>query len=126
MSEKVSKKPIIDRKAHQIDATEQPLGRLATRIATILRGKHKVTYQPHVDAGDFVVVAHPAQVVLTGLKRQQKVYHHYSGYPGGLKTRGIAEQLRLKPSEVLRKAVYNMLPPTRLRAAMMKRLTFKD
>lgn len=115
----------IERKTHTIDASGQVLGRLASRIALILRGKNKATYQPHIDAGDIVIVSNLKDVVFTGQKKNQKVYHRYSGYPGGLKTDKMSDVLKKKPELVLRKAVMQMLPPTRLRPAMMKRLHFK-
>ncbi|MDO8571810.1 MAG: 50S ribosomal protein L13 [bacterium] len=116
-------KKIIERKKHEIDATGQVLGRLATRIATILRGKHKATYQPHIDAGDFVVISNMKNIKITGKKIDQKKYHHYSGYPGGLKTKKLSEFIESNPGEALRRAVYQMLPATKLRKDMMKRLT---
>ncbi len=114
------------RASHMIDATGKPLGRLATHIATLLRGKNKPTYMPHIDAGDFVVVANAKDIKLTGKKADQKVYHHYSGYPGGLKTKKIADVLAKRPDAVISEAVKQMLPRTKLRNNMMKRLTFKD
>ena len=113
----------IERKKHEIDATGQVLGRLATKIALILRGKNKVTYQPHIDAGDFVIISHVKHIKLTGNKITQKKYHHYSGYPGGLKTKKLSELIEQDPGEALRRAVYQMLPATKLRNDMMKRLT---
>ncbi len=112
----------IERKTHHIDATGEVLGRLATRIALLLRGKNKPTYMPHIDAGDVVFVSNIEAIVITGQKKSQKVYHHYSGYPGGLKTKKIAEVMTKKPGDILRRAVLQMLPPTRLRPSMMKRL----
>jgi large subunit ribosomal protein L13 len=113
------------RKTHEIDATDESLGRLASRIAILLRGKNKATFQPHLDEGDCVVILNITAVKLTGQKRNQKVYHHYSGYPGGLKTKKMSDIFDKNPAEVLQRAVCQMLPPTRLRSAMMKRLTFK-
>lgn len=118
-------KKIVARNTHDIDATGQAVGRLATRVATLLRGKHKTTYQPHLDEGDRVVISNIGKIHLSGQKVQQKVYHSYSGYPGGLKTKKLADVLAKDPSEVFRRAVLQMLPPTRLRAGMMKRLSFK-
>lgn len=112
----------IDRKTHEIDAQGQVLGRLATRVATLLRGKHKSTFEPHLDHGDNVVVKNITHILLTGRKVDQKKYHHYSGYPGGLKTRNYAALIERKPQEAFRKAVYNMLDSNRLRRHMMKRL----
>ncbi len=115
----------IDRKTHQIDATDQAIGRLSTQIATLLRGKHKPNYAPQVDSGDFVVVTHIDKVKFTGKKIEQKEYYRYSGYPGGLKTTKLKKIFNENPQEVLKKAVYNMLPKNKLRQHMIKRLTFK-
>lgn len=115
----------IERKTHQIDASEQSIGRLATQIASLLRGKHKANYSPQVDNGDFVIVTNIDKVKFTGKKLEKKEYYHYSGYPGGLKTTKLKELFKNNPQEVLRKAVYNMLPKNRLRQHMIKRLTFK-
>lgn len=119
------KKVTIQRATHEIDATDKSLGRLATHIATLLRGKNKPTFMPHIDAGDRVVVSNIASVKLTGQKASQKVYHHYSGYPGGLKTQKMAEVLKKDSGDVLRRAVYQMLPDVRFRKEMIKRLTIK-
>ena len=99
---------------HLIDAEGKTLGRLATQIAGLLRGKGKPQYTPHVDTGDFVVVINAEKVHVTGNKREQKLYHRHSGYPGGLRTRTLEEQLARRPEEVLRKAVKGMLPRNRL------------
>jgi len=99
---------------HLIDAEGRTLGRLATQIAGLLRGKGKPQYTPHVDTGDFVVVINAEKVHVTGKKREQKLYHRHSGYPGGLRTRTLEEQLERRPEEVLRKAVKGMLPRNRL------------
>lgn len=114
---------IIKRTTHEIDATGKVLGRLATRVATLLRGKHKATFQPHIDAGDIVIVRNAGAIRMTGRKREQKVYHRYSGYPGGLKTEKLSQVLQKNSSEVFRRAVEQMLPDIRLRKSMMKRLT---
>lgn len=116
-------KATIQRATHEIDAAEQTLGRLATRIATLLRGKHKPTFQPHIDAGDKVVVHHARTLKLSGQKLAQKVYYRYSGYPGGLKTKKASVLMQDNPAEILHRAVYQMLPDNRLRKAMIKRLT---
>ena len=110
------------RKQHVIDAEGRPMGRLATEVATLLRGKNKPTYQPHIDAGDSVTILNFAKVKFTGQKLSQKVYHHHSGYPGGLKTNKLSAMMKNKPAEVLRLAVKNMLPATRLRTGMLGRL----
>ncbi len=105
-----------------VDAEGQTLGRLATRIADTLRGKHKPEYTPHCDTGDFVVVVNAAKVAVTGQKREQKLYHRHSGYPGGLRTRTLGEMLERRPEEVLRKAVKGMLPRNRLARQQLRKL----
>jgi large subunit ribosomal protein L13 len=105
-----------------VDADGQNLGRLATRIADTLRGKRKPEYTPHVDTGDFVVVVNAEKVAVTGKKLQQKRYYRHSGYPGGLRSRTLAEQLQRRPTEVLRKAVKGMLPRNRLSRAQLLKL----
>lgn len=107
---------------HEIDAEGKVLGRLATQIATLLRGKHKATFQPHIDAGDVVVVRHVAGIKFTGQKIDQKVYHRHTGYPGGLRTKKLSTLFGENPAEVLRRAVYQMLPDNKLRKEMIKRL----
>src|SRR5829696_7157884 len=97
-----------------VDATGQTLGRLATRIADMLRGKGKPQYTPHVDTGDFVVVVNAEKIAVTGKKLDDKMYYRHSGYPGGLRTRPLREELERRPTEVLRKAVKGMLPRNRL------------
>ena len=114
------------RTKHTIDVSGQSLGRVATRIATILRGKHKPEFEPHIDCGDAVHVTGITNIKLTGRKLDQKVYHHYSGYPGGLKTEKISAVMQKKPTAILWRAVYQMLPPTRLRKGMMKRLIIEE
>lgn len=116
--------PIV-RKLHKIDATDLTMGRLASRIATLLRGKHKVTFEPHKDEGDIVEVTNVSKMKFSGKKMEQKEYHHYSGYPGGLKTKKLGELFSKRPDEVLRRAVHEMLPDNRLRKAMIKRLIIK-
>ena len=104
----------ITREWYIVDADGQTLGRLATRIAERLRGKGKPQFTPHVDTGDFVVVINAEKVAVTGNKLDDKLYYRHSGYPGGLKTRSLREQLERRPNEVLRKAVWGMLPHTKL------------
>ncbi len=116
----------VQRETHQIDAAGKPLGRLASQIATLLRGKHKPSFQPHIDGGDFVEIVNADQVKVTGGKATQKMYHRHSGHPGGLKSETYAERVaRRGHEEVIQDAVYNMLPTNKLRAHMMKRLVFK-
>lgn len=105
-----------------VDAQGAILGRLAAQVASILRGKHKPTYTPHADAGDFVVIVNADKVHLTGRKMDQKMYYWYSGYPGGIKGRTAREMLDRKPEEVLRRAVKGMLPKTNLGRKMMTKL----
>ena len=105
-----------------VDAKGQTLGRLATQIADVLRGKRKPTYTPHCDVGDFVVVINAEQVSVTGNKRAEKLYHRHSGYPGGLKSRTLEEMLDRRPEEVLRKAVKGMLPRNRLARKQITKL----
>jgi large subunit ribosomal protein L13 len=105
-----------------VDAEGQTLGRLATQIADALRGKRKPTYTPHVDVGDFVVVVNAEQIAVTGDKLHAKMYYRHSGYPGGLRSRPLREELKRRPTEVLRKAVKGMLPRTRLGRAQLLKL----
>jgi large subunit ribosomal protein L13 len=112
----------ITRRWYVVDAEGQTLGRLATRIADTLRGKDKPEYTPHVDTGDFVVVVNAEKIHVTGNKLDQKMYHRHSGYPGGLRSRTLREQLERRPTEVLRKAVKGMLPRNKLAAAQIGKL----
>ena len=112
----------VERRWHLVDAEGQNLGRLATRIADTLRGKDKPQYTPHVDTGDFVVVVNAEKIAVTGKKLDQKLYHRHSGYPGGLKTRTLREQLDRRPTEVIRKAVKGMLPRNRLARQQINKL----
>ena len=100
----------LDRRWLLVDAKDQILGRLATRIALILRGKHKVTYTPFLDTGDFVVVINAEQVAVTGQKRSQKLYKRYSGYPSGLRAQTLDRVLKTHPDRVIRQAVKGMMP----------------
>jgi large subunit ribosomal protein L13 len=105
-----------------VDAEGQTLGRLATRIADALRGKRKPEYTPHVDTGDFVVVVNAEKIRVTGKKLEQKRYWRHSGYPGGIKSRSLAEMLDRRPEEVIRKAVKGMLPRNRLARKQLTKL----
>lgn len=107
---------------HVVDADGLVLGRLATAVATVLRGKHKPTFAPHLDAGDHVVVVNAAKVVLTANKADQKVAYRHSGYPGGLRATSYAELLADKPEELVRRAVRGMLPKGRLGRQMLAKL----
>jgi len=115
----------IIRKIHKIDATDKAIGRMATEIALILKGKNKPEYEPHLDCGDIVEVVNIAKVKFTGKKLDQKKYFSYSGYPGGLKTRAMKDVIAKKPGEALKRAVREMLPPVRFRGDMLKRLIIK-
>jgi large subunit ribosomal protein L13 len=112
----------VERKWHVIDAEGQTLGRLATEIARLLRGKNKPQYTPHVDTGDFVVVVNAEKVVVTGKKAEQKVYYRHTGYPGGLRETSYETMLERKPTEILRKAVRGMMPRTRLGRQQFRKL----
>jgi large subunit ribosomal protein L13 len=105
-----------------VDAEGQTLGRLATLIADTLRGKRKPQYTPHVDTGDFVVVVNAERIVVTGNKLDQKRYYRHSGYPGGLRSRSLREQLDRRPTEVIRTAVKGMLPRNRLARQQLTKL----
>jgi len=112
----------VARNWYVVDADGKTLGRLATAIAVTLRGKNKAQYTPHTDTGDFVVVINAEKIAVTGQKLDQKLYHRHSGYPGGLRTRTLREQLDRQPTEVLRKAVKGMLPRNRLSRAQITKL----
>lgn len=105
-----------------VDASEHNLGRLASAVASRLRGKHKPIYTPHVDTGDYVVVVNAEQVKVTGRKETAKLYHRHSGYPGGIKTRSLAEMRARQPEEVIRLAVKRMLPRNPLGRDMLRKL----
>jgi len=112
----------VERKWYVVDAEGKHLGRLAAEIAKILRGKNKVQYTPHVDVGDFVVVVNAERVVVTGKKAEQRVYRRHSGYPGGMKETSYERMLARKPTEILRKAVYGMMPKSRLARQQFRKL----
>jgi large subunit ribosomal protein L13 len=112
----------IERSWWVVDATDQTLGRLATRIATLLEGKHKPIYSPHLDTGDHVVVINAARIRVTGDKLRQKSYFRHSGYPGGLREERLEELLARKPELVIERAVKGMLPQNRLGRAMFKKM----
>lgn len=112
----------IKREWHIIDASDEVLGRMATRAAGLLMGKHKATFCRHLDTGDYVVIINAAKVRTTGNKLKQKIYYSHSGYPGGLKAINLEAMLKKDPSKVIAHAVKGMLPHNRLEATMMKRL----
>ena len=107
---------------HVIDASDVVLGRLASQVAVLLRGKHKATFAPHVDSGDFVIVINAEKVALTGKKLTDKMVYRHSGYPGGLKTKAIGELLAANPTRVIENAVRGMLPRTKLGKAQISKL----
>jgi large subunit ribosomal protein L13 len=107
---------------HLVDASGVPLGRLASRVARVLQGKHRPDWTPHVDCGDFVVVLHCSQIRLTGRKASTKEYQRFTGYPGGLHIRSYAETLAKDPGFVVREAVRRMLPKSRLGKSMLSKL----
>ena len=122
MSTTLARPADVQRDWYVVDAADQTLGRLATRIATVLRGKHKPTFTPHVDTGDYVIVVNAQKVHLTGRKLDQKMYHSYSGYPGGLRSRSARELLDTHPERVLEAAVRRMLPKNRLARQVFRKL----
>jgi large subunit ribosomal protein L13 len=105
-----------------VDASGKVLGRLAAEIAHRLRGKHKATYTPHVDTGDFIIVVNAEKIILTGKKLTDKIYYHYSGYPGGLRETSAGKMLAEKPENLIRIAVAGMLPKTNLGRKMSRKL----
>ncbi|MDP2953540.1 MAG: 50S ribosomal protein L13 [Chloroflexota bacterium] len=112
----------IERRWHVVDAEGKILGRLASGVAKILRGKHKPYYAPHLDTGDYVIVINAAKIRVTGKKLDDKIYYRHSGYPGGLRSTTLAEMLKKRPTRVIRLAVWGMLPHNRLGRAMMRKL----
>ncbi len=117
-----AKEQDIQKEWYVVDAQGQTLGRLATRIATVLRGKHKPIYTPHVDCGDYVIVVNADKIHVTGQKMTQKFYYRHSGYPGGLKKVTLRDQLQKFPDRVIEAAVRGMLPKNRLGRRMFKKL----
>ncbi len=122
MSTFTLRKEDVKREWYVVDATGIPLGRLATRIATILRGKHKPEYTPHIDNGDFVICINADKVLLTGKKEEQKKYYRHSGYLGGLKVIPFRMMKEKKPEEIIYHAVRGMLPKNKLGRKMIKKL----
>ncbi|HXG40878.1 MAG TPA: 50S ribosomal protein L13 [Candidatus Limnocylindrales bacterium] len=112
----------IERRWYVVDATGQTLGRLASRIARVLEGKHKPAYTPHLDSGDHVIVVNAARIAVTRDKRESKVYVRHSGYPEGLKQETLGQLLARRPEEVIRRAVRGMLPRNRLGAQQLRKL----
>ncbi|MDY5584622.1 MAG: 50S ribosomal protein L13 [Arcanobacterium sp.] len=112
----------VEKKWYVIDATDVVLGRLASQVATLLRGKHKPNFAPHVDTGDFVIIINAEKVALTGSKREQKFAYHHSGYPGGLKATSYTELLAVNPEKAVMKAVAGMLPKNTLGRQQLTKL----
>jgi large subunit ribosomal protein L13 len=112
----------ISRQWHEADASKFTLGRLATRVATLLRGKHKRDFTPHMDNGDFVVIINAEKVKFTGRKLMQKKYYRYSGYHGGIKTKLLSDRMEKEPEKVIREAVMEMIDSNRLRKFIIRRL----
>ncbi len=117
-----AKKETVERTWFIVDATDKPLGRLASEIARRLRGKHKPEFTPHVDTGDYVVVVNAAKVGLTGQKRTQKMYHRHTGYPGGIKSTSFEQMIKSKPERVIEIAIKGMLPKGPLGRDMFRKL----
>ncbi|MBZ1356188.1 MAG: 50S ribosomal protein L13 [Candidatus Nealsonbacteria bacterium] len=115
----------MERNTHTIDAKDQTLGRLATKVSLLLRGKQKPDFAPHKDGGDFVVIENADKIKVTGKKYEQKKYYRHSGYLGGLKEQPYSKVFIKNPGEVLKKAVWGMLPKNKLRAQIIKRLKVK-
>ncbi len=118
----MEKKETVERKWYEIDAEGVTLGRLASKVAVVLKGKHKATYTPHIDCGDYVIVVNAAKVNLTGNKLMDKKYYNHSGYPGGLRERNAKTMIEQYPEEMIERAVKGMLPKGRLGRAMGKKL----
>ncbi len=118
----MQKKETVERNWYVIDAEGVSLGRLATRVADVLRGKHKPTYTPHIDCGDFVIVVNASKVNLTGNKLNDKIYYNHSGYTGGLRERTAKEMVEKYPVEMIERAVKGMIPHTRLGRQVVKKL----
>lgn len=118
----MAKRENVERKWYVIDATDKHLGRLAVQVARILSGKHKPTYTPHVDCGDFVIVVNAEKVGLTGKKREQSTIKRYSGYPGGLKSLTYGQVLERRPERLVERVVWGMIPKTKLGRDMYRKL----
>ncbi len=119
---KSANKQTVEHKWYVVDAEGETVGRLATRVASVLRGKHKPSYTPHVDTGDYVIVLNCDKVRFTGNKMKDKIYQTYSGYPGGQKDRTASEMMEKRPEAIIEKAVRGMLPKNKLGRQMIKKL----
>ena len=117
-----AKKESVSREWYVVDATDKTLGRLSTAIANRLRGKHKPEYTPHVDTGDYIVVVNAEKIRVTGNKTTDKVYHHHTGYPGGIKSLTFDKLIDKAPERVIEKAVKGMMPKNKLSRSMMSKL----
>ncbi len=115
----------MQRETHTIDAADKVLGRISTQIAILLRGKQKPDFVPYKDMGDFVTIKNVDKIKLTGKKAEQKIYYRHTGFLGGLKETPFKKLLKERPTEVLKKAVFGMLPKNKLRAKQIKRLKFE-
>ena len=122
MNSYMQKNETVERNWYVIDATDIPLGRLASRVATMLRGKHKPTFTPHIDCGDYIIITNASKVKLTGDKLNKKMYYNHSGYQGGLRVRTAKTMIEKYPIEMIERAVKGMLPNGRLGRAMYKKL----
>ena len=122
MKSYMQKKETVERNWYVIDATDVALGRLATKAASMLRGKHKATYTPHIDCGDYIIITNASKVKLTGDKLNKKLYYNHSGYTGGLRTRTAKEMISKYPVEMVETAIKGMLPNGRLGRQMYKKL----
>lgn len=122
MSTFLQKKENIERTWYVVDATNIPVGRVATKVASVLRGKHKPTFTPYVDCGDYVIVINAEKAILTGNKMNDKMYYNHSGYPGGLRERNAKTMIQDYPEEMMERAIKGMLPHNRLGRAMGKKL----
>lgn len=118
----VAKPADTTRQWYVVDAAGVPLGRLSTKVASLLSGKHKVDYTPHVDAGEHVIVINAEQIKITGRKGKQKVYYSHSGYPGNLREESLEHRMERNPKKVVEKSVYGMIAKNKLRPARMERL----
>ena len=118
----VAKPAEIERKWFVVDAEGQTLGRLATQVATILRGKHKPIYTPHVDCGDYVIIINAEKIEVTGKKRTDKMYRWHTGYPGGLRERSFEEMMDRQPEKIVYQAIKGMLPKNKLGSQMITKL----
>lgn len=118
----IAKPHEVERKWYVVDAEGKTLGRVASQVATVLRGKNKPTFTPHVDCGDYVIVINAEKVEVTGKKRKEKVYKHHTGYPGGLRETTFDKLIEKKPEEIIRHAVKGMMPKGKLGRQMYKKL----